>query len=215
MCVHNVWKGIMCTISDLLVFDLGSRGPSTVTLIALLYDATCGGLVDTVIVNVKLLPAMKENRKMWLSFDYYFCCVDQCRRLQRHNISQSQSTIRQFKNYNNTGKSQIPLLLYGIRNASVILHFIITLYCVIHPLSMVHPITSNQTDTFTKQLYCLYRDYNKPKIYPPPVMISIIIWFVSCITILWYWFWIFSLLFCDLCVCVCMFVLGWLFFTWF
>lgn len=50
-----------CNKSDLLVFDLGSRGPSTVTLIALLYDATCGGLVDTVIVNVKLLPARENN----------------------------------------------------------------------------------------------------------------------------------------------------------
>lgn len=50
-----------CNKSDLLVFDLGSRGPSTVTLIALLYDATCGGLVDTVIVNVKLLPAIENN----------------------------------------------------------------------------------------------------------------------------------------------------------
>lgn len=47
-------------ISDLLVFDRGSRGPSTVTLIALLYDATCGGLVDTVIVNVKLLPVKEK-----------------------------------------------------------------------------------------------------------------------------------------------------------
>lgn len=42
----------------LLVFDRGSRGPSTVTLIALLYVATCGGLVDTIIVNVKLFPAI-------------------------------------------------------------------------------------------------------------------------------------------------------------
>lgn len=46
---------------SLLVFDRGSLGPSTVTLIALLYDATCGGLVDTVIVNVKLLPVKKKN----------------------------------------------------------------------------------------------------------------------------------------------------------
>jgi hypothetical protein len=36
--------------------DRGSRGPSTVTLIALVYVATCGGVVDTVIVSVKLLP---------------------------------------------------------------------------------------------------------------------------------------------------------------
>lgn len=44
----------------LLVFDLGSRGPSTVTLIALLYEATWGGLVETVIVSVKLLPATER-----------------------------------------------------------------------------------------------------------------------------------------------------------
>lgn len=34
----------------------GSRGPSTVTFIALPYVATCGGLVEIVIVIVKLLP---------------------------------------------------------------------------------------------------------------------------------------------------------------
>lgn len=50
----------------LLVFDLGSLGPSTVTLMALLYVATCGGLDDTIIVNVKLFPARIEN--LW--FDY-------------------------------------------------------------------------------------------------------------------------------------------------
>lgn len=43
-----------------LVFDLGSRGPSTVTLMALLYVVTCGGDVDTVMVSVKLFPAGKE-----------------------------------------------------------------------------------------------------------------------------------------------------------
>lgn len=46
----------------LLVFDLGSRGPSTVTLMALLYVVIMGGLVDTVIVNVKLLPAKITKR---------------------------------------------------------------------------------------------------------------------------------------------------------
>lgn len=45
---------------DLLVFDLGSLGPSTVTFIALVSVATCGGCVCNIIVNVKLLP---EKRK--------------------------------------------------------------------------------------------------------------------------------------------------------
>lgn len=40
--------------SDYLL--LGSRGPSTVILMALWYVATCGGLVKTVIVKVKLFP---------------------------------------------------------------------------------------------------------------------------------------------------------------
>lgn len=40
----------------LLVFDRGSRGPSTVTLMALLYVVTCGGLDDTIMVIVKLFP---------------------------------------------------------------------------------------------------------------------------------------------------------------
>lgn len=44
----------------LLVFDLGSLGPSTVTLMALAYVATCGGHEFNMIVNVKLLP---ENTK--------------------------------------------------------------------------------------------------------------------------------------------------------
>lgn len=43
-------------IINLLVFDLGSRGPSTVTLIALLYVVIWGGDVETVIVSVKLFP---------------------------------------------------------------------------------------------------------------------------------------------------------------
>lgn len=38
------------------VFERGSLGPSTVTLIAFVYVATCGGLVDSVIVIEKLLP---------------------------------------------------------------------------------------------------------------------------------------------------------------
>lgn len=41
---------------------LGSRGPSTVTFMARWYVATCGGLVNTVIVNVKLLPVVTSNK---------------------------------------------------------------------------------------------------------------------------------------------------------
>lgn len=43
-------------INYLHVLERGSRGPSTVTLMALVYVATCGGLVDIVIVTEKLLP---------------------------------------------------------------------------------------------------------------------------------------------------------------
>jgi len=42
---------------NIRVLDRGSLGPSTVTLMALLYVVTCGGLLATVILNVKLLPA--------------------------------------------------------------------------------------------------------------------------------------------------------------
>lgn len=48
----------------LLVFERGSRGPSTVTLIALLYVATCGGLDDTIIVKVKLFPANSKKKEI-------------------------------------------------------------------------------------------------------------------------------------------------------
>lgn len=51
----------------LQVFERGSRGPSTVTLIALVYVATCGGLVDIVIVTEKLFPA-KPKKKYGLEF---------------------------------------------------------------------------------------------------------------------------------------------------
>lgn len=50
--------------AHLLVLERGSRGPSTVTLMALLYEATCGGLVDTVMVSVKLLPAIGVEREI-------------------------------------------------------------------------------------------------------------------------------------------------------
>lgn len=43
-------------VDILLVLLLGSRGPSTVTLIAFWYRAICGGWVYTAIVIVKLLP---------------------------------------------------------------------------------------------------------------------------------------------------------------
>ena len=48
---------------NLLVFDRGSRGPSTVTLIALQYVVTCGIVVQIVIVSVKLFPVKKTKMK--------------------------------------------------------------------------------------------------------------------------------------------------------
>jgi hypothetical protein len=41
--------------------ERGSRGPSTVTLIALLYVAICGGEELTVIVKVKLFPVTRDS----------------------------------------------------------------------------------------------------------------------------------------------------------
>lgn len=90
----------MC-IYGLLVFDRGSLGPSTVTLIALLYDATCGGLVETVIVNVKLLPVNKWKLLFSLSFRWimeklfviqwklfalYICEKENSRKIIHHRI---------------------------------------------------------------------------------------------------------------------------------
>lgn len=43
-----------------LVLDRGSLGPSTVTLMALVYVATWGGVVDTVMVMLKLFPGKRE-----------------------------------------------------------------------------------------------------------------------------------------------------------
>lgn len=48
---------------------LGSRGPSTVTLMARWYVATWGGPVNTVIVRVKLFP--KIDKRDYLQ---YICC---------------------------------------------------------------------------------------------------------------------------------------------
>lgn len=45
-------------------FDLGSRGPSTVTLIALFNVVTCIGDVDMQIVNEKLLPKDRNVLKI-------------------------------------------------------------------------------------------------------------------------------------------------------
>lgn len=45
-----------------LVFERGSLGPSTVTLIAFDKVATCGGDVCSMIVRVKLFPARKKEK---------------------------------------------------------------------------------------------------------------------------------------------------------
>ena len=49
-----------CKTTILLVLLLGSRGPSTVTLMAFWYSAIWGGLVNTAIDSVKLLPATEQ-----------------------------------------------------------------------------------------------------------------------------------------------------------
>jgi hypothetical protein len=61
----KVAKVVQKACEYILVLLRGSRGPSTVTLIALVYVATCGGFVLTVIVRVKLLP---EDECLRMSF---------------------------------------------------------------------------------------------------------------------------------------------------
>ena len=56
--VYNEEKG--CN-RYLHVLERGSRGPSTVTLIAFVYVATCGGLDDMVIVTEKLFPVKSSK----------------------------------------------------------------------------------------------------------------------------------------------------------
>jgi hypothetical protein len=51
----------------LLVLERGSLGPSTVTLMALLYVAICGGEELTVIVSVKLFPETRQSAVMNVS----------------------------------------------------------------------------------------------------------------------------------------------------
>lgn len=46
----------------------GSLGPSTVILMALWYVATWGGLVNTVMVRVKLFPGEREGKKGQVSY---------------------------------------------------------------------------------------------------------------------------------------------------
>lgn len=53
----NGWKPV-CRI-----FDLGSRGPSTVTLIAFVYVVISAGIVDMHIESVKLFPANRKRKR--------------------------------------------------------------------------------------------------------------------------------------------------------
>ena len=52
----------------LLTLLRGSRGPSTVTLMAFWYRVICGGCVQTVIVRVKLFP--ENSQKLTRLFSY-------------------------------------------------------------------------------------------------------------------------------------------------
>jgi hypothetical protein len=58
-------------VEDLLVLERGSLGPSTVTLMALLYVAICGGEELTVIVSVKLFPATKHSAVVIVSLKIF------------------------------------------------------------------------------------------------------------------------------------------------
>ncbi len=71
-----LWNKKLYVILDLRVLERGSRGPSTVTLIALEYVATCVGEPATEIVNVKLFPVIKMKESSILIFyaDVQFSC---------------------------------------------------------------------------------------------------------------------------------------------
>lgn len=65
------------------VLERGSRGPSTVTLIALLYVAICGGEELTIIVSVKLFPVtINEFQSLFL------------KSVEEISVSQSLSLLR-------------------------------------------------------------------------------------------------------------------------
>lgn len=61
-------------MKNLLVLDRGSLGPSTVTLIALAYVATCGGEVFIIMVRVKLLPKNFNKKKtVFILTEIFYC----------------------------------------------------------------------------------------------------------------------------------------------
>lgn len=63
----------------LLDLDRGSRGPSTVTLIALLYVATIGGHVAIVMVIVKLFPGKsRKNPNLEGNSSLYLIYTETC-----------------------------------------------------------------------------------------------------------------------------------------
>lgn len=67
------------------ILERGSRGPSTVTLIAFMYVVTWAGTVDMHMVKEKLFPTNKEMGKKW-AYEYFMCdmwampifCTNEC-----------------------------------------------------------------------------------------------------------------------------------------
>lgn len=62
-------SGSLCVRVHLL---RGSRGPSTVTLMARWYVATWGGPVNTVMVRVKLFPAAQQPNRVHECYLFFF-----------------------------------------------------------------------------------------------------------------------------------------------
>ena len=76
MIIENI---LLVKVENSLVLLLGSRGPSTVTLMALAYTPTCGGFVLTVIVSEKLLPEIENNVNVrYYLFNYFMFLVFSC-----------------------------------------------------------------------------------------------------------------------------------------
>lgn len=77
---------------------LGSRGPSTVILMALWYVATWGGFVNTVIVRVKLFPATGKKKKQTLCY-WAKKSLSKCREKQTPRFWWSSNTLQGTKRF--------------------------------------------------------------------------------------------------------------------
>lgn len=70
LAIMLVWVGLFVRVRVHLL--RGSRGPSTVTLMARWYVATWGGPVNTVMVRVKLFPAAQQPNRVHECYLFFF-----------------------------------------------------------------------------------------------------------------------------------------------